>query len=66
MLHGVPAVTLEAISGIRGVLRKSETELFILATIKELGMGKNSENNNQQTAQSRDSLIIKGKAGDIA
>jgi hypothetical protein len=29
-------------------------------------MGKNSENNNQQAAQSRDSLIIKGKAGDIA
>nr|DAG39306.1 MAG TPA: hypothetical protein [Caudoviricetes sp.] len=29
-------------------------------------MSKNSENNNQQAAQSRDSLIIKGKVGDIA
>lgn len=66
MLHGVPVVTLEAISGIRDVLRKSEIELFILATIKELGMSKNSENNNQQAAQSRDSLIINRKAGDIA
>nr|DAZ71263.1 MAG TPA: hypothetical protein [Caudoviricetes sp.] len=29
-------------------------------------MSKNSENNNQQAAQSRDSLIINRKAGDIA
>jgi hypothetical protein len=29
-------------------------------------MGKNSENNNQQAAQSRDSLIINRKTGDIA